>query len=116
VCAASIADRLAWAQLDGSVPRFSALVHVSPRASGSTTRDAPARCGSFFQLPGPGVEAGLGALATEMAPYDIWRHFYVTGSSHTTLGTLGVSQNGVTVRTFLTQMVGDDAGWASVEP
>jgi hypothetical protein len=32
------------------------------------------------------------------------------------LGTMDVSQNGVTLRTFLTQMLTDDAGWASVEP
>jgi len=72
--------------------------------------------GLFFQLPGDQVEAGLGALATTMASYDIWRHFYVTGSSHTLLGTPDVSQGGVSVRTWLTQMVTDDPGWANVQP
>ena len=80
----------------------------------SYTRDGV--IGAFFQLSGDSVEAALGALAGELAPYDIWRHFYVTGSSHTMLGSPGVSQNGVTVRTFLTQMVDDDPSWASVEP
>jgi hypothetical protein len=32
------------------------------------------------------------------------------------LGNPDTSQNGVTVRTFLTQMVTDDPTWASVEP
>ena len=80
----------------------------------SYTRDGV--IGAFFQLNGDSVEAALGALAGELAPYDIWRHFYVTGSSHTMLGSPGVSQNGVTVRTFVAQMVDDDPAWASVEP
>lgn len=80
----------------------------------SYTQDAI--IGVFFVLPGEDVEAGLGALASELAPHDIWRHLYVTGAGHTMLGTPDVAQNGVTVRTFLTQMVNDDPAWASVEP
>lgn len=72
--------------------------------------------GLFFQQDGAGVEAGLGALATAMAPYDIWRHFYVFGSSHVLLLTPDVAQGGTTLRTFVTQMVTDDPAWASVEP
>jgi hypothetical protein len=72
--------------------------------------------GAFFLLPGPQVEAGLGVLADTLAPYDVWRYFYVTGSSHTMLGTPDLAQNGVTVRTFLTQMLSDDPAWTSVEP
>jgi hypothetical protein len=70
----------------------------------------------FFQLPGTDVELGLGALADLMAPHDVWRHFYVTGSTHTVFFTPQVSQNGVSVRTFITQMVTDDPAWASVQP
>jgi hypothetical protein len=70
----------------------------------------------FFQTPGTQVELGLGALANIMAPFDIWRHFYVTGSAHTVFFTPQVAQNGVSVRTFITQMVTDDPAWASVQP
>jgi hypothetical protein len=70
----------------------------------------------FFQLPGAQMEAGLQALVAEMAPYDVWRHFLVAGSAHTLLGTPDVSQNGVTLRTFLARMVTDDPAWASVAP
>ena len=72
--------------------------------------------GLFYQLSGAQVEAGLGALVAEMAPYDIWRHFFVTGGSHTMLGNPDTTQNGVTLRTFLTQMVTDDPAWATVAP
>lgn len=72
--------------------------------------------GYFFAQPGSGVEAGLHALATLMAPYELWRHFYVTGSSHVLLFDPDVAQNGITLRTFLTQMVTDDPAWSSVAP
>lgn len=72
--------------------------------------------GYFFAQPGSGVDAGLHALATLMAPYDLWRHFYVTGSRHVLLFDPDVAQNGVTLRTFLTQMVTDDPAWSSVAP
>lgn len=70
----------------------------------------------FFQIPGTQVEMGLGALKAEMAPYDIWRHFFVTGTTHTVFGTPEVSQGGVSVRQFITQMVTDDPNWVSIEP
>jgi Pectinacetylesterase len=72
--------------------------------------------GLFFQLPGAQVEAGLGALATEMAPFDVWRHFYVTGTTHTIFGSPDTVSHGVSLRTFVTQMVTDDPSWATVEP
>jgi hypothetical protein len=72
--------------------------------------------GLFYQLSGPQVEAGLGALATEMMPYDIWRHFYVAGSTHTILGAPDTTSDGVSLRTFITKMVTDDPTWASVVP
>ena len=70
----------------------------------------------FFQIPGTEVEMGLGALASIMAPFDVWRHFYVAGGTHTVWGTPQVAQNGVSVRTFITQMVTDDPNWVSVQP
>ena len=70
----------------------------------------------FFQIPGTSVEMGLEALATTMQPFDIWRHFYVTGTTHTVFLTPAVSQNGVSVREFVTKMVTDDPTWATVEP
>jgi hypothetical protein len=62
------------------------------------------------------VEAGLGALATEMAPFDIWRHFYVAGSTHTILGAPDTESDGVSLRTFITKMVTDDPTWSNVVP
>jgi hypothetical protein len=62
------------------------------------------------------VELRLGALANIMAPHDVWRHFYVAGQSHTVFFTPQVAQNGVSVRTFITQMVTDDPAWATVQP
>lgn len=70
----------------------------------------------FYQLPGSGVEAGLQSLVTELAPFNAWRHFFISGSAHTMLGNPAVTQNGVALKTFLTQMVTDDAGWANVAP
>jgi hypothetical protein len=61
-------------------------------------------------------QLGLGALADIMAPYDVWRHFYVAGGTHTVFFTPQVAQNGVSVRTFITQMVTDDPAWATVQP
>jgi hypothetical protein len=100
--------------LDAIVPFLGANMPNHRAALLSYTQDAV--IGIFYELPGASVEAGLGALAAEMAPYDIWRHFYVAGASHTMLGNPATQQNGVSVKTFLTQMVTDDAAWASVEP
>ena len=73
--------------------------------------------GYFFAQPGSsGVEAGLHALATLMAPYDLWRHFFVAGSDHVLLFDPDVTQNGITLRKFLTQMVTDDPAWSNVAP
>jgi hypothetical protein len=71
---------------------------------------------SFYMITGTQFQSALGALAAEMAPFDVWRHFFVAGTSHTLLGTLDVAQGGVTVREFVTKMVEDDPTWASVEP
>jgi len=51
-----------------------------------------------------------------MAPYDVWRHFYVAGGTHTVFFTPQGAQNDVSVRTFITQMVTDDPAWATVQP
>ena len=57
-----------------------------------------------------------GTLADIMAPYDVWRHFYVAGGTHTVFFTPQGAQNDVSVRTFITQMVTDDPAWATVQP
>jgi hypothetical protein len=80
----------------------------------SYTQDAV--ISAFFQIPGTEVELGLGAIADLMAPFDVWRHFYVTGSTHTVFFTPQVEQNGVSVKAFITQMVTDDPAWATVQP
>jgi len=40
----------------------------------------------------------------------------VTGTTHTIFGTPDTTQNGLTLREFVTKMVTDDPGWATVEP
>jgi hypothetical protein len=100
--------------LDAIVPFYGSAMAGHRAALLSYTQDNV--IGLFYQLSGPQVEAGLGALVTEMAPYDIWHHFFVAGSTHTILGAPDTVSNGVSLRTFITQMVTDDPGWVSVDP
>jgi hypothetical protein len=100
--------------LDASIAFYGTTMTGHRAALLSYTQDNV--IGLFFQLPGDQVEAGLYALAAEMMPYDIWRHFYVAGSTHTILGAPDTVSDGVSLRTFLTQMVTDDPSWASVVP
>jgi len=101
-------------RIDAIVPFYGTHMAGHRAALLSYTQDAVIRL--FYQLDATDMEAGLDALTTEMAPYDIWRHFVVTGATHTMLGTPDLSQSSVTLRTFVTQMVTDDPAWASVEP
>jgi hypothetical protein len=100
--------------LDAVIPFYGTAMAGHRAALLSYTQDSV--IGLFFQLPGDQVEAGLAALAAEMAPHDIWRHFYVAGATHTILGAPDTLSDGVSLRTFITQMVTDDPSWASVEP
>jgi len=78
------------------------------------TRDST--LSAVYGIPDTDVEAGLGAMANAISSNN-YQHFYVTGTSHLTLGEWDtLSEDGTTVRQFLTKMVGDDADWASVEP
>lgn len=107
-CAACAAD------LAAVVPFYGGAFAGRRAALLSYTQDAV--IAGFNLLSGSGFESGLDALAAEMAPYDLWRHFFVAGSGHTLLGTLDVAEGGVTVREFVTRMVTDDPGWTSVAP
>lgn len=72
---------------------------------------------AYFQISQDEVAEGLGVLGGKIDTYDNARYFYVDGNSHVLLGDpAGVSQNGVVLRDWLTQMLNDDPAWASVKP
>jgi hypothetical protein len=72
---------------------------------------------SYFLTTQDKVAEGLGVLATKLDTYDNARYYYVDGNSHVLLGDpAGISQNGVVLQDWLTQMLSDDAAWASVKP
>ncbi len=72
---------------------------------------------SYYQIPQSQVAEGLAALATELDTYENTRYYYVDGNSHVLLGDpAGVSQNGVVLKTWITQMVTDDSAWKNVKP
>ncbi|MEZ4296890.1 MAG: pectin acetylesterase-family hydrolase [Polyangiaceae bacterium] len=72
---------------------------------------------NYFLISQDKVAEGLGVLAAELDGYENTRYFYVDGNSHVLLGNpAGISQNGVVLRDWLTQMITDDAGWANVKP
>lgn len=72
---------------------------------------------AYFSIPQAKVAEGLGVLAAELDGYANTRYFYVEGNSHVLFGNPGgISQNGVTAKAWLTQMLADDAGWKSVKP
>lgn len=100
--------------LHALVPFYGTVFEGHRAALLSNTQDGV--IGYFFEQSGSGVEAGLDALAGLMAPYDLWRHFFVTGGGHVLLFTPDITQNGVSLRTFLTQMMTDDPAWSSVAP
>ena len=81
----------------------------------SYTQDS--HTGTFFQLTGPEVEAGLDTLVqSSFAPYPQMHFFFVEGDGHVLLETPQVSQNGVVLIDWLAKMLGDDPSWASVQP
>jgi hypothetical protein len=100
--------------LSAIVPFYGAEMTGHRAALLSYTQDAI--ISTFYGLDGNEFESAVEALATLMDPFDVWRHFFKTGGGHTLIGTLDVEENGVTVREFVTKMVEDDPGWASVEP
>lgn len=72
---------------------------------------------AYFSIAQDKVAEGLGVLAAELDGYPNTRYFYVEGNSHVLLGNPGgISQNGVTAKAWLTQMLADDPGWTSVKP
>lgn len=72
---------------------------------------------TYFQISQDQVAEGLGVLAAELDGYENTRYYYVSGNSHVLLGDpAGVSQNGVVLLDWLTQMETDDPAWASVKP
>lgn len=72
---------------------------------------------TYFGIPQEKVAEGLGVLGAELDGYANTRYFYVEGNSHVLFGDLGgISQNGVTAKAWVGQMLADDPGWANVKP
>ncbi len=72
---------------------------------------------SYFLISQDKVAEGLGVLGAELDGYENTRYFYVDGDSHVLLGDPGgISQNGVVLMDWLTQMQTDDPAWANVKP
>jgi hypothetical protein len=72
----------------------------------------------YFQISGAEVQAGLETIAQDtFTPSSTFKYFYVPGSTHTVFGNpKGITQGGVRVIDFVTQMVTQDPNWASVHP
>jgi hypothetical protein len=72
---------------------------------------------SYFMISQAKVAEGLGVLATQLDGYANTRYYYVSGNSHVLLGDpASVSQNGVGLQPWITQMLSDDPAWKSVKP
>jgi len=73
---------------------------------------------TYFNLSPTDFQADLLALAADrLDPTPTFRYFFVTGSSHTMLGSpAGFSQDATSLLPWLTQLVTDDPAWASVKP
>jgi hypothetical protein len=72
---------------------------------------------NYFLISQEKVAEGLGVLAGKLDAYESTRYFYVAGNSHVLLGDPGgISQNGVVLMDWLTQMQADDPAWGSVKP
>lgn len=73
---------------------------------------------TYFALSPTDFQTDLLALATDrLDPTAAFRYFFVSGSTHTMLGhPAGFSQGTTSLLPWLTQLVTDDAAWASVKP
>jgi hypothetical protein len=98
---------------------FSALATIYPNdrlALLSSLQDEVIR--NYFTISGPQFESGLRRLATEVLdPQPNFKYFFVTGSSHTMLGSPAqFTTGGVNLQTWLEQQIDDDPAWRSVAP
>lgn len=60
---------------------------------------------------------GLDQVAKDLIdPHPNLHYFFVGGKGHVLMGDPTLATNGVTVKQWLTQMVSDDAAWASQHP
>jgi len=73
---------------------------------------------TFFALSPTDFQTDLLALAADrLDPTSAFRYFFVTGDTHTMLGSPAAFSQGTTsLLPWLTQFVTDDPGWASVKP
>ncbi len=72
---------------------------------------------SYFGISQDKVAEGLGALAGKLDGYPNTRYYYVDGNSHVLLGDpAAISQSGVGLQPWITQMLNDDPAWKSVKP
>jgi hypothetical protein len=72
----------------------------------------------YFLLDGTAFQADLTALAADvLAPLHGFNHFFVTGNSHTMLGTpVKFTAGGTPLLTWLSRMATADPAWASTMP
>lgn len=70
---------------------------------------------AYFALSGPAFQTALEALVADvLAPTAHFRAFVFPGATHTTAADPSMfTSNGVELRTWMTQMVGDDPAWTS---
>lgn len=72
----------------------------------------------YALLSANGFQTALNNMATTVLdPLANYRYFFVAGQTHTMLGApAGFSQQGTSLKTWITQMVNDDAGWKTLKP
>jgi hypothetical protein len=71
----------------------------------------------FYDISQAQMAMGLDALAQkDIDPYPNAHYFYISGNMHTLLGDPTLTQNGVELKTWLTQMMDGDPAWKSVHP
>lgn len=102
-------------ELSATLPFYATNLPKNRAALLSYTKDKV--IASYFTITETKVAEGLGVLAQDLDPFDNFRYFYVDGNSHVLLGDpAGISQNGVVLQTWITQMLSDDPAWVSVKP
>ncbi|HLK11094.1 MAG TPA: pectin acetylesterase-family hydrolase [Candidatus Binatia bacterium] len=73
---------------------------------------------TFYGLSATAFETALLTMAADrLDPTATFHYFFITGSTHTMLGSpAGFSQNGVPLLAWVTQLVDDDPAWGSIKP
>ena len=102
------------------VDDFDALVlrEKVPRPARRSAHTEDSVISFFFQIGGQTVNEGLNALAAKrLDPHPNLQYFYVPGSGHVMLNEPeNVSQNGVQLVDWLSDMLEGKESWKSVKP